>query len=216
MVKNKTVCVFDLDDTLYPEADYIESGIKAVCSAVEELHCINVFESIFELWKQGEADWLSSVCEMAGLPIACKPSLLWIYRLHSPDIQLNQQVRATLAELGKTCHLAILTDGRSMTQRLKLKALGLSDIPVYISEEFSSEKPGLKRFEQITYDFEAVNYFYIGDNPLKDFFAPNQLGWETIGIRCFSWRKCVEARLSSVYLPRIWVNQFDEIPQFIC
>ena len=29
----------------------------------------------------------------------------------------------------------------------------------------------------------AEEYWYVGDNPAKDFVAPNSLGWKTIGVK---------------------------------
>ena len=77
-----------------------------------------------------------------------------------------------------------MTDGRSITQRLKLRALGLGDIPAYVSEEYGgADKPDPTRFLAIVNDFPADHYVYVADNPGKDFFAPNDLGWLTIGVR---------------------------------
>lgn len=33
----RTVVVFDLDDTLYPEADYVDSGVRYVCAQINSL-----------------------------------------------------------------------------------------------------------------------------------------------------------------------------------
>lgn len=80
--------------------------------------------------------------------------------------------------------LGIVTDGRTITQKNKIKALNLnrliSDDCIIISQEFGSQKPDLKNFRYFSNKFGEGDYFYVGDNTTKDFIAPNYLGWYTI------------------------------------
>ena len=70
--------------------------------------------------------------------------MLWVYRLHKPKIKLNSDVRKLIDTLKKNnATLVILTDGRSVTQRLKINALNLQSLPLFISEEYCSLKPNL-------------------------------------------------------------------------
>ena len=113
-----------------------------------------------------------------------RDSLLWAYRLHKPQISLEPGVRALvdIVRTGATA-TAIITDGRSITQRLKLRALGLSDLPAYVSDEYGGrDKPDPERFEAVMVDHPADRYLYVADNPAKDFVAPRALGWQTVGI----------------------------------
>ena len=77
----------------------------------------------------------------------------------------------------------MITDGRSVQQRNKIKALGLSEYfdDVIISEEFGSEKPNINNYKYFVDKYGySYKYVYIGDNINKDFIAPNLLGWSTI------------------------------------
>lgn len=214
----QTVVVLDLDDTLYKEADYHASGMREVCNWIEELYDKSLTDELEVLNGQSERDLLAALCQLAGLPISVKESLLWIYRLHEPSIYLNPEVKDTIDLLEPLCRLAILTDGRSVTQRRKLKALGLSHLPVYISEEYGSEKPSLLRFDLIMRDLPARNYVYVADNPKKDFLAPNALNWETIGLigdkRNIHSQDC--AGMSVAQLPKKWISSFHELIVLIC
>jgi len=175
--------VLDLDDTLYPEADYVASGARAVAHHLADLYGVDCEAALLKDAARG-GDWLAKACELAGLPAAAKPSFLWLYRLHPPSIGLSADTQAALDLLRGRCRqLVILTDGRSVTQRLKLAALGMSDVPAYISEEWESEKPDPRRFEQVMRDWPAERYVYVGDNAAKDFIGPNRLGWLTLGVR---------------------------------
>lgn len=209
----RSVYIFDLDDTLYKEADYRASGIREVCSWVEKFYGKLVETELQSLSRQSDHDFLTAICRLAGLPICVKESLLWIYRLHTPDIHLHESTIKVLKHLEVISKVAILTDGRSVTQRLKLKALELDYLPVYISEEHESQKPDPLRFETIMRDIPSSRYVYVADNPAKDFVAPNSLGWITIGLRDDGrniHRQRIED-LPSVYMPSRWIDNIEEL-----
>ena len=213
-----TVVVFDLDDTLYKEVDYQRSGFAAVCRLISDLDGTSVDTDVAGLLKAGESDVLAEICKLAGLPATTKESLLWAYRLHEPDIQLSADVNQTIQQLESYCRLAILTDGRSISQRLKLKALGLGHLPAYISEEFGADKLSPVRFQRIMLEMSANRYVYVGDNPAKDFLIPNQLGWLTIGLKDDgrNIHRQVLDGLDAIMLPHVWVETFQEICAHIC
>ena len=109
-----------------------------------------------------------------------------MYRTHRPDIHLEEDVVTTLDALKTSgCTMALITDGRSVQQRNKIAALGLNrwiaDEDIVVSEEIGSEKPDEANYRRIMNRHpDADRFFYIGDNPKKDFIAPNRLGWTTI------------------------------------
>jgi len=184
IVKKDCVVVLDLDDTLYAEYDYQTSGIKAVAREIYDLYGQNIVVELLQWRSQGERDIWGRACRLLGLPESLKDSLLWVYRLHLPDIALDDVTRRVVSHLREVVKkVVILTDGRSLSQRKKIKALELSDLPVYISEECQSEKPDQLRFISIMRDYPALRYYYVGDNPVKDFISPNTLGWFTIGLQ---------------------------------
>lgn len=214
----KTVIVLDLDDTLYKEADYQRSGFEAVCNFIKHLNSRSIENEVAELLQAGESDVLTEICKLMGFSPTAKESLLWVYRLHEPDIQLSADVKQTIQQLETYFLLAILTDGRSISQRLKLKALGLSHLPVYISEEYGADKLSPVRFQQIMQDMSAERYVYVGDNPTKDFLIPNQLGWLTIGLKDngHNIHSQVLDGLDPVMLPQVWIEKLQEIYTYVC
>lgn len=214
----RTVIVFDLDDTLYFEADYQLSGYKAIQKKIKNLYGIEIPLMLRE--SSEDNDILSYICKELSLPETVKESLLWFYRLHLPDIKLDEKVKLLLEQLDKSAMaVAILTDGRSVTQRLKLKALGLQHYEVFISEEWQESKPGLKRFNAIAEKYSGASRFlYIGDNVKKDFIAPNALNWLTVGIRdqgrnIHPQNVKLEPPTS---LPKVWINNLSELNQILC
>ena len=105
-----------------------------------------------------------------------------------PDIHLDEETKNILDTLMEREELiGLLTDGRSIQQRKKIESLGLNDYfkDIVISDEFGSEKPNIKNYSHFM-DLRKeidVKYFYVGDNPKKDFITANKLGWATICLK---------------------------------
>ena len=115
--------------------------------------------------------------------------LITRYREHRPDIQLASEVREMLEGLRGRYKLGLLTDGYLPAQKLKVAALEIENCFDYIvyTEELGRAhwKPSSLGFERMVaaLDCSHKHCVYVGDNPAKDFIAPNQLGWMTIQLR---------------------------------
>ena len=211
------VVVFDLDDTLYQEDEYNRSGVIAVATEIRKLYGKNITEQLLAVRKRKGDIW-ESACKLLSLPLSVKEAMLWMYRLHNPTIGLNKKVSHLVRAISASAQeVIILTDGRSITQRIKLSTLGLLKYPLYISEEHSSSKPEETRFKHIMEDFVAKYYVYIADNPAKDFIAPNSLGWKTVGVRG-SAKNVHEQKIDGLtdkQMPDFWVDHFTEVVEFL-
>jgi putative hydrolase of the HAD superfamily len=209
-----TVVVFDLDDTIYAERDYQTSGIKAVCSILRRLYHRDLENELLKLRNDGCGNLWQQACELLQLPSSAGETMLWMYRLHIPDVRLSDAARNVIDICEKHCRaIAILTDGRAVTQRLKIEALGLSHVPCYISEEYGSVKPEDARFHLIMNEYPAEQYVYIADNPVKDFIAPNALGWITIGVKLQDYHihRYDMGAINEYAMPNHWVKSLDDI-----
>lgn len=212
----KQCWVLDLDDTLYDELDFQMSGM---------LHVLELTKKLFpnaKLDKISQDDvtkpkFLDYLVDLVGLSEDQKIELLWVYRLHFPQITLRDDAKAFIERLEKTTHpVVILTDGRSVTQRNKLAALGLGAIPAFISSEWDGTKPSIGRFLEIQKKFEAEQYIYVGDNPSKDFIAPNRLGWISVGVRNNGRHiHSQEIAKDDLNQPTYWVSSLNEIEALI-
>jgi len=186
--------VFDLDDTLYAERDYVRSGYQAV-----DLHLTGtlVRSGPFADWlwdrfcsgqSAGAFDALDEQFNL-GLTQDDIDELVTVYREHVPHIDPFEGVRELLAAWQGRLKLGLLSDGFLPAQRLKLAALGLADLfqEVVFTEEVGRElwKPSPAGFELIAERLDTAHdaCSYVGDNPAKDFVAPNRLGWRTIQLR---------------------------------
>ena len=192
----KVIC-FDLDDTLCKEIDYLKSAYREIAEYAAE-HCRGgsdpvsllahkAYDVMIAAYQEGQNafDVLNSFLGL-DLPIA---DYLYIYRNHKPKIALCEDVVRTLDALkAEGVRIGLITDGRSVQQRNKIEALGLGrwieNADIVVSEEFGSEKPALANYEYFMKRYpECHDFTYVGDNPRKDFIAPNSLGWMTICLK---------------------------------
>jgi len=212
---SNAVLVCDLDDTLIDERDYADSGMRAVASTIHSLYGLDLEDHLVEGAHDPTRNPLAEATELLGLPNSVIDQFLSIYRSHVPDLAPREGARELL---GKARHLGlpvcVITDGRSISQRRKLVAAGLSSLIdlVLISEEVGAAKPDPRAFEIVEAAYPRRSYVYVGDNPAKDFVAPRQLGWSTIGLRN-SRSIHPQSAAHGMVPPDMWINSLLELTQ---
>lgn len=172
--------IFDLDDTLYGEKDYIKSGYRAVSNYLGGEYEDNLW-SFFEAGLPA----IDELLKMLGRE-SQKAEVLDVYRKNIPEINCYPGVTEMLNRLkGKGIKLGIVTDGRPDGQRNKIDALGIGELfdDVIITDELGGpqfRKPCDIAFRIIKtrWRLPASEIIYVGDNPAKDFQAPKQLGMQ--------------------------------------
>ena len=169
--------VFDLDDTIYSEIEYVKSGFDAIA----DFFCDKELSK--KLWNLFVKD-KKNVYQRYGFSKEECDKCIEIYRSHKPNITLSNETKTVLMALKtKGYKLGIITDGRPEGQWNKIHALGLEKIidKIIITDELGGveyRKPNPRAFKLIKehFDLEYNEMVYIGDNPIKDFKAPQQLG----------------------------------------
>ena len=170
------VIVFDLDDTLYDEIDFVKSGFREVSNYLGSKKYFNFMWE--EFLKNGSGKIFDKLIEKFNLDVPVI-KLVEIYRFHFPDISLPKE-SLELLEFAKNYKTALISDGHYITQKNKYNALNLNlDYPIF-SDFYHTKKPELKPFLMVMDKFPNEDYIYISDNPKKDFLAPRKLGWKTI------------------------------------
>lgn len=220
-LSDNIVVVFDLDDTLYKEIEYLYSAYREIADFLLERKQVSrdPYPKMVE-WYHQKKNVFQSLNDYFRLEIPIA-AFLSIYRNHIPDIVLDPPTEQTLSELCRNeCILGIISDGRSVAQRNKIAALGLDRYVqkecIIISEEFGSEKPNEMNYLAIQRQYPEKRFFYVGDNPQKDFLAPNALGWETICL--LDDGKNIHKQdfsLPSQFLPHKTVNTINQILRYI-
>lgn len=179
----KKVICFDLDDTLYKEIEFVESGFRFIAESENRLDLLPKMMG----WRNRGEDVFFNFNKAIG-KVTAQSEYLKMYRYHKPRIVLLSEVANTLDELkNRGCVLGVITDGRGETQWNKIKALGLEKWldheNIIISEIFGSEKTDERNFRYFVKRYPRCEYIYVGDNPKKDFVVANRLQWKTIMLK---------------------------------
>tara|TARA_E500000331_G_scaffold340306_1_gene371466 strand:- start:15 stop:683 length:669 start_codon:yes stop_codon:yes gene_type:complete len=205
------VIVFDLDDTIISEREYQLSGITYIEKTISELYNTNFEGLIHSAKDKGIDDIWEWTCKKLNLSLDTKVTIKWLYRLHKPRIRLRDDINLLIKELEfKKAKIAIISDGRSITQRLKVQSIGLERFPLLISEDFNSVKPNSKRFNQIERIWPNKKYVYVADNPAKDFICPKSLNWFCIGANWITDRIYLSNKKLEPQ-PDKWLNDPHEV-----
>ncbi len=191
--------VFDLDDTLYPERMFVDGGIRAVAAVLDvrfpvaagwEAVLTGILESDgpFRLFDTGLA-----MCGAARTP-ELMAELVSLFRSHQPVLEPWPGIVDMLHGLRRSGVLVgLVTDGYLDVQHSKWRALGIEslfDAVVFCADVDGAVRPKPDRaaFEKVERTFrlsgfEPAPIVYVGDNPARDFPAPDGMGWKTIRVR---------------------------------
>jgi putative hydrolase of the HAD superfamily len=207
--------IFDLDDTLIYEIDFLKSAFYEISSYLDDLNKGTLFLEMLHAFNKNENVFLLLNSKYNEFT---KDEFLQIYRGHFPNLSLNEGAKEFIDSCKLIGHkIGLITDGRSKTQRNKLRSVNIDNLfdKIIISEEFGYEKPNLRNF-QVFEDDSITEYVYIGDNTNKDFISPNRLGWTTIclmdkGTNIHKQR----FDLNKEYLPKYKINTLRELIHFI-
>ena len=205
--------VFDLDDTLISEKEYIKSGYREIAKYLNKTYKIDntnkIYDKLFELFKQDSKYVFNRILDYYNIEYNEEviKKLIKIYREHIPDINLYDDVMPCINKLkSNNIKLGIITDGYIETQRAKLNKLQAYEFFDYIiiTEELGRAfwKPNPKAFEimkeKLNVGFDEM--MYIGDNPKKDFYISKIYPIKTVRI----------IRADSVYKDEMYLENIKE------
>jgi putative hydrolase of the HAD superfamily len=185
--------VFDLDDTLYPERDFVLSGFRAVASWAQTEFSVRqelISRELVALFAEGvRGDTFDRSFRSLRLPVERIPDAVRVYREHVPAIRPYPEVPPMLEQLRRGYTLGLVSDGHLHVQRRKLAALGVGHLfdAIVFSDALGREswKPSTRPFEEVlaALRVRASEAVYVADNPLKDFLGARQVGMATIWCR---------------------------------
>lgn len=195
--KPRKAVVFDMDDTLYLEREYVLSGFRHIAGLValdarESPEDIFAFLEASSTMPEHQGHHLDFLLEKyPGLRAVWNAGrLIEEYRRHNPRISLLPGVGSMLSDLRDAgAYLAVITDGASQSQHRKAEALQLA---AQVNLLIVTDDHGIEYRKPHPYAYRRVSEasgcgpkacIYVGDNPAKDFLAPRVLGWDTVRIR---------------------------------
>ncbi|WP_353430200.1 HAD family hydrolase [Paracoccus denitrificans] len=196
------ILIFDLDDTLYEERSYVDSGLRAVAqfgaeefgwdAGISFAFMTQVLETegrgrIFDLWLEYYGR------KTAGLVKEC----VRIYRHHLPNIRLSTETEHILSKLVQVAPLYVVTDGHKVAQSRKVEALRLDR---YVQKSYITHRYGVRNAKPSVHCFDLIrrrerrdwqDMLYVGDNPRKDFVNIRKCGMTTVRVLTGCYRDLV-------------------------
>lgn len=188
----RRLLVFDLDDTLYLERDFVRSGFRAVDADLRRrLGMKGFFPAAWRRFEAGErGDIFDRVlAEKDVVSRRLIRELVAVYRNHGPRVSLCPDARRFLQKPPRGSRLAIISDGPLRAQEGKVRALGLHRLVEAViltgrwAPRFAKPHPRSFLALQKRFEVDGEACAYIADNPAKDFQAPLALRWTAIRMR---------------------------------
>lgn len=215
--------IFDLDDTLYNERDFVMGGFAEVCKYLSYKYAddfsmlMNEIQSILK--DNGRGRVFNDLCKNHNYSEDIK-HLVQIYREGKPKLKLYEDSEFIINKLSGKYKLGIITDGIASVQWNKIKLLNLENIfdKIIVTDDLGKEcwkpceTPYIKMLEY--FKIGPNNAVYVGDNPNKDFIGARKVGMKTIRIiRKVGDHK--DTRLSKEYEADTEILNMKEVLEFL-
>ena len=146
---------FDLDDTLYPEQEYVFSGYRAVSEVINNQVGLQVYDDLVDLFQSGKharAFELALRARQEDVTEAYLLSLVEVYRRHEPNLNPFPEVTTVLKKLKTRYRLALISDGVQAVQKRKLAGLKIEHVfdAVVFSDQWGRNfwKPHPRPYEE--------------------------------------------------------------------
>ncbi len=193
-MKNIRLVIIDLDDTIYSEYDFVQSGFKALAEILSKLTNLKIsflIQKMNEFYSKNKKNVFDQLIYLLKLnDILSVKKSIEIYKYHTPEIKPFNDFFSFFKKLvEQNIDLILLTDGDVQQQKNKVNALGIKDYfkSIYYSDSYGLEfrKPNPKIYLEILrdYKFSFNEVLVIGDNPYKDFHCKKSLGIKTIQVK---------------------------------
>lgn len=179
--------LFDLDDTLYRELDFVVAALACVAEFLEQrtgVRASSFREDMLKILEtHGRGHVFDLLLKQHDLPLAWVSPMLFVYRRARPRLQLFPDARNFLERLRfSEVQTGIVTDGCALVQAGKVTGLGLEtlmDIVVYTDTlGEGAGKPSSIGYEVALELLEAdpSTSAYVANDVRKDFVGPRHLG----------------------------------------
>lgn len=184
--------IFDIDDTLYLEKDYIYDGFSYLSNYLQGKGIPATVDDFMQFFTTNASDAIANYLQ--SLHVYSKElhsTLLQMYRERIPNIKAIPGVEALLQYLHqKNIPLGIISDGTPMAQNNKLLGLNVRHYFDFVVFSDALGGPHCRkpcdvgfRYIQKQMQIPFPNLLYIGDNADKDFYPVEHLGMQGIQYR---------------------------------
>ena len=216
--------IFDMDDTLFPESDYVKSGLKTISEfLISEYKIQDFYSHSYALYKKGVRGEIFNLT-LNQMDITYDDTfilkLVEMYRNHLPQIKLFEDAKWVLTYLKTRKKTGLLTDGYANSQMNKVKALDIQDAFDFIvyTDLLGKDKWKPHKLPYLTmmeyFKGHGNEYVYVGDNPLKDFVTAKSLGWKTIQV-CRTTGEYLQVKVDEIHDADLQISSLRELSNYI-
>ena len=216
--------LFDLDDTLYPEHEFVESGFHTVARHLVDLSgrgYDEMYQRLMTLLEErGRGCVFDLVLDELGLCDDVNVARsVYLYRTHTPIINPYPEAVSLLRDIrARAIAVGLITDGMGSVQRRKIEALDIQSLfdLIICTDEIGPDywKPSPLPYELAlqTFGISPAEAVYIGNDVSKDFAGANQIGMTTIQIGSDPGP---ESELELTYQPDFHVPSLGQLNQVL-
>ena len=218
--------LFDLDDTLYDEKQFVKSGFIEVAEFVEDKLKIDkdfFYKILINIFNGGSRGNIFNLALEKVNIVSDEDiisSMVKIYRGHNPNIRLEEDVKSLIIKLKEIYSLGIVTDGYFKVQKKKVQVLKLEELfdSIIYTDEYGREywKPNVFGYKLALERFQIVpgEAVYIGDNPYKDFIGAKKIGISTVRVKNQN-REYSNVKLNKEYEVDYEIKELHEILELL-
>lgn len=183
--------IFDLDDTIYNEREFVNEGFKEVCMFLSQKYKVEkevLFRETEEILNSFGRGKIFNILQQKYTFKEDINKLVEIYRSVKPTLSLYDDAKEVLSYFKNKVKIGIITDGKASVQWNKVNSLELEKYvdKIIVTDDYGKEywKPHEYSYRQMLKHFncEPNEAVYIGDNPAKDFVGARKVGIVTIRI----------------------------------
>jgi FMN phosphatase YigB (HAD superfamily) len=139
--------IFDLDNTIYDEKDYLFQGYRAIAARIASIHPVLAEDCLFAdlknlFRKEGRDRVFDKFLERHGLDNALVTDCLETLRSFTPEkpVRINRTVRKFLFSLkDKGKKIFVLTNGNTIQQRNKIRHIRWESLGSYITFIYAND-----------------------------------------------------------------------------
>lgn len=216
-----TGVLVDLDDTLYPQAQWLEGAWERVADHGRRYGVDSsiLLENLTSIAAKGsdQGHIIDKALAASGGDSASVKPLVAAFMAHRPTaLRPYTGVTEALVRLGERHSLAIVTDGVPSIQRAKVKALGIRKYVdlVLVSDDVSRAErkpsPSVLIRAMRAMDCSPTDSVMIGDRPEKDVAAASAAGVRSVRVRTGEYRASPDVPMADVV-----VNSFAEAAEAV-
>ncbi len=213
----RAIC-FDIDDTLYPYAEYARPGLRAAADRLETITGRRLHNELADLYfEEGITSHIFDrlVGRYDTIDSSVTAELVDAYHDTSTDLDPYDDT-VTILELLRDHHrLGVLGSGRNPHEKLSRLGLGEYFDTVVSTARLDTSKRDAEPFERLcsALSVDSSRTIYVGDDPRIDFVVPNHLQMGTVRVRRGRYAHLVADGEAGA--PDVEIDRLAELPALL-